>query len=134
MTMAVQDIAPTKTAPRRGVAATVSNPDLGKRLLWPLERLLQRIDKTEIHPRLLSVYTIESDIRRQRLLLRRRSYEEEALDCFEKVEAGMKSGDLGERRLWEPAARLLDELRVRLDEALSQAQDDPVHPTAEAAA
>lgn len=92
------------------------------------------ISELEAYGFLCSHYTIESDIRRKRLLLRRRSYEEEALDCFEKVEAGMKSGDLGERRLWEPAARLLDELRLRLDEALSQAQDDPVHPTAEAAA
>ena len=83
------------------------------------------ISELETYGFLCSHYTVESDIRRKRLLLRRRSYEEETRDCVEKVEAGMTSGDPRVRGLWEPAARLLDELRARREEALRQASDDP---------
>ena len=89
------------------------------------------ISELEAYGFLCSHYTLESDIRRKRLLLRRRGYEEEARDCIEKVEAGMKTG---ERLLWEPAARLLDELCARLEEALRQASDGPAPVPAEAAA
>jgi hypothetical protein len=92
------------------------------------------ISELEAYGFLCSHYTLESDIRRKRLLLRRSGYEEETRDCIEKVEAGMKAGDPRERRLWEPAARLLDELCARLEEALRQASDDPAPLPADAAA
>ena len=95
--------------------------------------LIILISELEAYGFLCSHYTSDIDIRRKRLLLRRAAYEEEARDCVEKVEAGMKSDDLRERLLWEPAARLLDEMRVRLREALGQASDEPVRATEAAA-
>jgi hypothetical protein len=92
------------------------------------------VSELEAYGFLCAHYTNENDLRRKRLLLRMPGYIVETRDSIRKVEEGMASPDPLLRKLWAPAGGLLDELRDRRNEALSQASDDPALGTVVAAA
>jgi len=69
------------------------------------------ISELEAYRFLCGQFTDERDIRHQRLILRASDYCDKVPKLWQKVEAGMQSGDARHCSRWEPASRLVPELK-----------------------